>query len=91
MIEKSENYCCELCGRLIKGYCENTNGFIKCLNCLNCFEKKEKDYIKLLKENIKIFIDYAFLDEKEKISLNDTLNNWIKNVDFKEDLKELLK
>lgn len=28
MIEKSENWCCEKCGSLIKGNCKNKNGYV---------------------------------------------------------------
>ena len=28
VIEKSEGWCCELCGSLIKGLCNNDNGYV---------------------------------------------------------------
>jgi hypothetical protein len=37
MKEKSKGWCCELCGILIKGYCENNKGFVTCLN-ENCLK-----------------------------------------------------
>lgn len=40
MIEQSKGWCCELCGRLIKGKCENNNGYVTCLNedCMEVIE-----------------------------------------------------
>lgn len=42
IVMKSMDWCCELCGRLIKGLCENTEGYITCLN-RDCIGEGEKD------------------------------------------------
>lgn len=41
--EQSKGWCCELCGSLIKGLCENTNGFITCPDedCIGRAEREE--------------------------------------------------
>ena len=44
MKEISQDWCCELCGKLIKGICENKNGYITHLNN-NCEVKNENNKI----------------------------------------------
>lgn len=39
--EQSNGWCCELCGRLIKGVCDNDKGIITCLN-ENCIDEEEE-------------------------------------------------
>ena len=42
-IEISKNWCCELCGGLIKGRCHNHNGYITHINNCSSYNKVEED------------------------------------------------
>lgn len=41
MIEQSQNWCCELCGSLIKGMCNNQDGYVTHIG--SCIESEEKE------------------------------------------------
>lgn len=49
MIEKSEMWCCEVCGKLIKGMCHNNQGYVKCIKCYQ-IENILSNNFKTLKE-----------------------------------------
>lgn len=44
MIErmKSKGWCCELCGTLLKGMCDNNQGYVTCIN-KDCIGEEQRE------------------------------------------------
>jgi hypothetical protein len=51
MIEQSQNWCCELCGCMIKGLCNNDDGYITHIDSC-CLSEEDKDYCNNCEEHI---------------------------------------
>ena len=77
--EQSKDWCCVLCGRLIKGMCENDEGYITCLNedCIG--EGEKQDTLQLLEQ---MFCEGEGILSKFSEVSTDTIEQWLEEKDI---------